>query len=129
MINDDMPVVIGAKRYFDKNLTKRIDEAQNRENISQFYKTVDEKDIERKKRQKKGWYRFNKKQNPPEIELTDVNQQTETENDQPAEPIGEQTSIPFILFEMQMTKKSYEDKIGSIIRIERIKFGIQEFFI
>jgi hypothetical protein len=36
MINDDMPVVFGAKRYFDKNLTKRLIETPDKQNISQF---------------------------------------------------------------------------------------------
>jgi hypothetical protein len=80
---------------------------------------VDEKDIEKKKRQKKGWCRFNKKPNPQDGEVIGGN----------SEEKDAKKNIPFIIFELQMTKKSYEEKIGSLIRIERIKAGIQEFFI
>ena len=80
---------------------------------------VDEKDIEKKKRQKKGWCRFSKKPNPQDGEVIGGN------NDEK----DDKTNIPFIIFELQMTKKSYEEKIGNLIRIERLKAGIQEFFI
>jgi len=55
MINDEMPVVIGAKRYFPKNLIQRQTFAPEKQNIADFYKTVEEEDIKKKKRVKRGW--------------------------------------------------------------------------
>jgi hypothetical protein len=37
--------------------------------------------------------------------------------------------VPFIIFQVLMSNKTYEDRIGSVIRYDKIRFGIQEFFI
>ena len=95
LINDEMPVVMGAKQYYEKNLEK-ASEANMQSNLSKFIKIVQDTDIKKEKRRLLGRNRSQ-------------------EDDSIPKP-------PFIVFYVDMNEKSHEDKIGSIIRYEKVQF-------
>jgi len=49
LINDEMPVVMGAKQYYEKNLEK-ASQANMQSNLSKFIKIVKDTDIKKEKR-------------------------------------------------------------------------------
>jgi len=51
LINDEMPVVIGPKNFYNSSL-KKASVADMNSNLSEFYKIVKDKDLERIKRRK-----------------------------------------------------------------------------
>ena len=93
LINDEMPVVMGAKQYYEKNLEK-ASEANMQSNLSKFIKIVQDTEL---KKEKKRYLRRNRSQ----------------EDDTQEKP-------PFIVFYVDMNAKSHAEKIGSIIRYEKV---------
>lgn len=110
MVNDEMPVILGAARYYEKSV-ELAREDRIHKSIAEFYRSILDKDLHNLSKYDKAKPKQRKR--------------AETKR----EKIEQQAAIPFLKFKLKKNVQTHANKIGSIIRFEYIQFGMQEFFI
>ena len=116
IINKEFPVLLGQMNLYKKRVVELSDE-NTPDPLSEYYRRVRNDQMVSKKYIKARHKRINKlKKEGKLVELQALEDQAKKE-------------IPFILFELQMSQKQKEDRLGSIIRYDKIRFCMNKFFI
>jgi hypothetical protein len=99
LTNEELPVVLGAKDYYDKKIYvagQHLYDVHMRNKLSTAFRSVEQEDLKERERDKHG-------------------------------KVLER--LPFLRTNFLMNKKTQENKLGAIVRYESIFFGMQELFI
>lgn len=96
LVDEEMPVLLGSQNYYALNLIKSS-HADIQSNLSKFYRIMPDDNFKQAKKAKKR-----------------ENNNTTAREEQ----------VPFIKFDLEMSQREHKGKIGTIVRYDKIHFGI-----